>query len=91
MTTDSPPDPRTREVLVESEPFKALRPRLVDQVFASSRERRYDPNASVIRQGQLGDALFIVIDGEARVLLRERDGTVRAIGTLRRGSVLRPS
>ena len=87
MTTDSPADPASREVLLESETFKALRPRLVDQVFAAARERRYDPDEFIIRQGQQGDSLFVITDGEARVFLRDRDGTVRTIATLTRGSV----
>jgi len=87
MTSDYPDDPVTREVLLESETFRALRPRLVDQVFACATVRRYDPNETIIRQGQHGDSLFVVIDGEARVLLRGHDGTIRTIGTLTRGSV----
>jgi hypothetical protein len=87
MTTEFPVDPASREVLLESETFRALRPRLVDQVFSCARERRYDPNETIIRQGQQGDSLFVVIDGEARVLLRGHDGTIRTIATLTRGSV----
>jgi hypothetical protein len=87
MPTDYPDDPVTREVLLESEPFRALRPRLVDQVFSCVTERRYKPNDTIIRQGQQGDSLFVVIDGEARVLLRDHEGTIRTIATLTRGSV----
>jgi CRP-like cAMP-binding protein len=87
MTSDYPADPVSREVLLESEPFRALRPRLVDQVFSCVTVRHYEPNETIIRQGQQGDSLYVVIDGEARVLLRGHDGTIRAIGTLSRGSV----
>jgi predicted Ser/Thr protein kinase len=87
MTTDCPADPGSREVLLESETFKALRPRLVDQVFSAARERRYDPGEAIIRQGQQGDSLFVIIDGDARVFLRDHSGTVRTIATLTRGSV----
>ena len=87
MATDHPADPASREVLLECEPFRALRPRLVDQVFACAKERRYEPNETIIRQGHRGDSLFVVLDGEARVLLRDFDETVRAIATLTRGSV----
>lgn len=87
MTTEFPTDPASREVLLESEVFRVLRPRLVDQVFSAARERSYDPNESIIRQGQQGDSLFVVIDGEARVLLRREDGTIRTIAKLSRGSV----
>jgi predicted Ser/Thr protein kinase len=87
MTTDYPDDPVTREVLLESEPFRALRPRLIDQVFSSATLACFDPGETIIRQGQMADALFVVIDGEARVLLRDHDGTIRTIATLTRGSV----
>jgi len=87
MTTEFPADPVSREVLLESETFRALRPRLVDQVFSAAKERRYDPNETIIRQGQQGDSLFVVIEGEARVVLHGHDGTVRTIATLTRGSV----
>jgi len=87
MATEFPADPVSREVLLESETFRTLRPRLVDQVFSAARERRYGPNEPIIRQGQQGDSLFVVIDGEARVLLHAHDGTIRTIATLTRGSV----
>ena len=87
MATDYPADPASRGVLLECEPFRALRARLVDQVFSSARERVYEPNDVIIRQGQQGDSLFVVVEGEARVLLRDHDGTVRTIATLTRSSV----
>jgi predicted Ser/Thr protein kinase len=87
MTTDDFEEPVTREILLESEPFRALRPRLLDQVFSCVKERRYKPNETIIRQGQQGDSLFVVVDGEARVLLRDHLGTIRTIATLTRGSV----
>lgn len=87
MPTDYPADAASREVLLECEAFRTLRTRLLDQVFAASTERRYDANEVVIRQGQRGDALFVVIDGEAAVQVRDHDGTVRTIATLSRASV----
>lgn len=87
MATDSPADPASREVLLESEPFRALREPLLDQVFSRASERRFEPDEPMILQGQRGDSLFVVVDGEARVLLRHHGGAVRTIATLRRGSV----
>jgi len=87
MPTDFPADPASRGVLLECEPFKALRSRLVDQVFSAATERRYEPGESLIHQGHQGDSLFVVIDGEACVLVALHDGTVRSIATLTRGSV----
>ena len=84
---EHPADPASREVLLESEPFKALRPRLTDQVFAATKERRYGAGETIIHQGQRGDALFVVIDGEARVSLRAHENETRTIATLVAGSV----
>jgi len=87
MATDFPAEPASREALLECEPFRTLRPRLLDQVFSAATERRYEPGESIIRQGQRGDSLFVVVEGEARVLLSDHQGTVRSIATLTRGSV----
>jgi tRNA A-37 threonylcarbamoyl transferase component Bud32 len=85
---EQPADPASRNVLQDSEPFRALRSRLVDQVFAVARERRYEAGETVIRQGQHGDTLFVVADGTADVLLHDHDGTSLKIGNVLRGSVL---
>ena len=87
MTTDYPAGPAAREALLECDPFRALRARLIDQVFAAARERRYEPDDVIIRQGQQGDSLFVMIDGEARVLVRGHDGKVRTLATLSRPAV----
>ena len=87
MAIELPADPASREVLLECDCFRTLRARLLDQVFAAAIERRYDAEEFVIHQGQRGDALFVVIDGEARVQVRDHDGTVRTIATLNRASV----
>jgi len=87
MPTDFPAAPASRGVLLECEPFKALRSRLVDQVFSAATERRYEPGESLIHQGHQGDSLFVVIEGEACVLVALHDGTVRPIAPLTRGSV----
>ena len=87
MATELPADPASREVLLECDCFRTLRARLLDQVFAAARERRYDPEEIVIHQGLGGDALFVMIEGEARVQVRDHDGTVRTIATLGRASV----
>jgi CRP-like cAMP-binding protein len=87
MSTDHPADPATRDFLLECEPFKELRRWLVDRVFACVRERRYDPDETMIHQGRPGDSLLVIIDGEARVRVRGHDGTIRTIATLTRGSV----
>jgi predicted Ser/Thr protein kinase len=87
MATESPADRSSREVLLECDCFRTLRARLLDQVSSSATVRRYDAEEHVIHQGQRGDALFVVIDGEARVQVRDHDGIVRTIASLNRASV----
>jgi hypothetical protein len=84
---EQPADPASRNVLQDSEPFRALRSRLVDQIFQVARERLYDAGETIIRQGQRGDALFVVADGAADVLLNDH-ATSRKIGAVIRGSVI---
>src|SRR5262245_52521849 len=80
-------DPASRNVLQDSEPFRALRARLVDQFFQAARERRYEPGEFVIRQGQEGEALHVVAEGTADVILHDH-GTARKIGSVIPGSVI---
>ena len=80
-------DPASRNVLLESEPFRALRARLVDQLFQAARERIYESGEVVIRQGQRGDTLYVVADGTADVILNDH-GTSRKIGSVIQGSVV---
>ena len=86
--TELPADPASREALHESEPFKTLRRRLLDQVFAACKERRYDAGETIIRQGVRGDALLVVLEGDAEVVLRDHDGERRPIGSIGRGAVV---
>jgi tRNA A-37 threonylcarbamoyl transferase component Bud32 len=80
-------DPALRNVLQDSEPFRALRARLVDQLFQSARERVYDSGEFVIRQGQQGEMLHVVAEGTADVILDDQ-GTSRKIGSVIPGSVI---
>ncbi len=86
--TELPADPASRDVLLESEPFRLLRPALLDAVFAATHERRYDAGEHLIRQGTRGDALLILLDGMADVTVRHDDGGSWAIASVARGSVV---
>ncbi len=87
MTIEGSADRSGKDVLRESEPFRSLRPALVDQLFSCAVERRYRADETMIQQGTRGDALLMVVEGEARVRVRDHDGTIRTIATLVRGSV----
>ena len=84
---ERPADPASRSVLLDSEPFRTLRSKLVDQFFQATRERVYAPGEVVIRQGQEAEALHVVAEGTADVILHDH-GTSRTIGSVIPGSVI---
>jgi predicted Ser/Thr protein kinase len=84
---ERPADPASRSVLQDSEPFRPLRGRLVDQLFLAARERVYAPGEVIIHQGQDAEALHVVAEGTADVILHDH-GTSRKIGSLIPGSVI---
>jgi cAMP-dependent protein kinase regulator len=45
----------------------------------------YPPNATIIRQGTLGEDFFIIVEGEADVYLDQPDGTQKLINHMQRG------
>lgn len=83
-----PRDPATREVLGESEPFRALRRRLVDRIFEKTTERTYEAGETIIHQGEAGDALLVLLDGAARVVLEGHDGVRRPLAHVSSGAVV---
>jgi eukaryotic-like serine/threonine-protein kinase len=85
---ERPADPASRDALLEGEPFRALRANLVDDLFACTKERLYDDGETVIRQGARGDALLVVVEGTAHVVLVDHGGDERTIGDVSRGGVL---
>ncbi|HEX4931597.1 MAG TPA: cyclic nucleotide-binding serine/threonine-protein kinase, partial [Gemmatimonadaceae bacterium] len=75
-------------VLGESEPFRVLRKRLVDRIFEKTTERLYDAGETIIRQGEPGDALLVLLDGAARVVVQGHDGRRRPIAHVASGAVV---
>lgn len=80
--------PESRVVLGESEPFRALRSRLVDRIFEKTTERLYDAGETIIHQGEPGDALLVLLDGAARVVVQGHDGRRRPIAHVASGAVV---
>ncbi len=48
-------------------------------------EERYEPGDVIFREGEPGDRMYAVIDGEVEVFHEDPDGTVLAIATLTHG------
>ena len=66
---------RYERVVQHSPVFSALPPEVLERVLATGVEREYADGEPIVRVGEPGDALYIVLEGTARV---ERDGAVLA-------------
>jgi len=55
--------------------------------FTSDR-KTYEPNELVVKQGDQGDAAYVVLDGEAEVVLEGPDGDEQILYVMSRGQVL---
>ena len=65
------PGAGSRDALLESQVFRQLGPELHDQLFSRMTERQYEPGETLIRQGDPGDCLMLLLEGEALVLVHD--------------------
>ena len=63
-------------------PLVELPPEVVQLVFERCRERSFETGSVMIRQGDRGDCLMVLLDGRASVTTLEESGTRRAIASL---------
>jgi flavin reductase (DIM6/NTAB) family NADH-FMN oxidoreductase RutF len=60
------------EHLLERAPvFSSLAPEILAAIIAEGEERTFEPGEFIVREGDPGDELFVILEGEARV---ERNG-----------------
>jgi len=57
----------------------------LEEVFAAARLRCFEPGATIIREGEPGDELFLVQDGEVKVVTNSLAGAVE-LARLSRGA-----
>lgn len=67
--------------------FQSLGPEQIAQLAVSSRSLDFGRGEVVVRQGDGGDAMFAIVGGEAKVLIRLEDGTEKSVATLGPGDV----
>jgi CRP/FNR family transcriptional regulator len=67
--------------------FKGLSRRELQALSAGARERTFAPGETMVRQGDTGAGLFVVLDGKVRVFQQASGGT-RELGTFGKGAVL---
>lgn len=82
------PETALRPALKASPALRDLDPGLLDEIFGRMESRRYAPGEHLIRQGDPGDCMLVMVDGIARIALRGRDGTADDIGRFSAGDVV---
>ena len=68
--------------------FSDLSQRELQILAANCREREYPEGATLLRQGETGVGLFILISGNVRVTQQSGSGDTRDLGVFERGAVL---
>jgi CRP-like cAMP-binding protein len=74
------------QVFQRCAPFAALPPALLREVFSHVETRDYAIGQALIRQGEAGDGLFVLLSGSARATLR--DGAEHLLALFQRGDVI---
>jgi hypothetical protein len=65
--------------------FQQLSPEDLQRVASVATERWFDDGAELVREGEAGDELFVILEGRVRVIHRADDGTERTVRTYGEG------
>jgi HEAT repeat protein len=65
--------------------FERLDPEDLQRVAAVADERSFPPGSTIVTQGDVGNELFVILEGRVRVERVEPDGSVRQIRTYEAG------
>ena len=66
---------RYEHLLARAPMLSTLPPEILDAIMTAGEERSFAPEQVVVREGEPGDELFVILEGEARI---ERGGNVLA-------------
>jgi ATP/ADP translocase/HEAT repeat protein len=61
--------------------FERLDPEDLQRVAAVAEERNFAPGTTLVTQGDVGNQLFVILEGRVRVDRREPDGSIRQLRT----------
>jgi len=61
---------RGREMLARVPLFASLSPRYLRRLAELTEEQRYMEGAKVVREGDIGDTFYVILEGEAKVIGR---------------------
>ncbi len=62
--------------------FRGLSDSHLKRIARRVREREFTEGDAVLKQGELGIGLFVIVDGDAKVIRKLDDGTERELDTL---------
>jgi CRP-like cAMP-binding protein len=72
---------RERDALAQVPLFSGLAPRYLKRLADLTEEQRYMEGATIVREGDVGDTFYVILEGEAKVL----SGSGRVVNRLRPG------
>lgn len=78
----------TDSVLGQSRPFAKLDRLLISEIERQLRPREYGPGDYLMRQGELGDGLFLVTTGQVEIQVTDKDGNTHVIAASGSGEIL---
>jgi CRP-like cAMP-binding protein len=84
----APPLADLRELIASTPLFAMLHADELDLLARTARPLTFGPMERVLVQGQPGESLFVVVQGEVDVMLRRADGVEVNLGTRAHGAVL---
>ena len=61
--------------------FERLDPEDLQRVAAVADERTFAPGTAIVREGEVGDELFVILEGRVRVEKLDAEGSSRSIRT----------
>jgi HEAT repeat protein/ATP/ADP translocase len=65
--------------------FERLSPEDLQRIASVAEERWFEDGAALVREGEAGDELFVILEGRVRVIHRSDDGTERTVRTYGEG------
>ena len=65
--------------------FERLDPEDLQRVAAVAEERDFAPGSTIVTEGEIGNELFVILEGRVRVEKAEPDGSMRQIRTYEQG------
>lgn len=75
-------------VLGQSRPFSKLPPALVQHIEDQLQTRRFGPRDFLMRQGEAGDGLFLIVKGQVEIRVTDAEGQTHLIADSGPGEIL---